>query len=115
MRCRPLLMQLLIGMSIRRYLPATVTAGALRCLVNGYSPAPRPPPRMKPRTFSIADPPGGVAVTLFCIAHGWVCAKENSPVGWDDGGWGDEKRSACCSGGCSRAAAGPSLSRLLQG
>ena len=48
--CRPLLMQLLMGMSMRRYLPATGTAGLLRSLVSGYRPAPRPPPRMKPRT-----------------------------------------------------------------
>src|SRR5262249_34784472 len=49
-RFRPLLMQLLIGMSIRRYLPAIGTAGSLRLLVSGYSPAPRPPPRIRERT-----------------------------------------------------------------
>ena len=50
MRFRPLLMQLLIGMSMRRYLPATGTAGLLRSLVSGYSRVPRPPPRIRLRT-----------------------------------------------------------------
>ena len=35
MRCMPLLMQLLMGMSIRRYLPATGTAGLERSWVRG--------------------------------------------------------------------------------
>src|SRR4051812_28493839 len=56
MRGRPLLMQLLIGMSISRYLPATGTAGALRCRVKGYRPAPRPPPRMKVMTSCMVFP-----------------------------------------------------------
>src|ERR1700722_12480810 len=47
-------MQLLIGMSISRYLPATGTAGLLRCNVKGYSRVPRPPPRIKLRTSNIA-------------------------------------------------------------
>src|SRR6516165_6081105 len=50
-RFSPLLMQLLIGMSIRRYLPATGTAGLLRSWVGGYSRVPRPPPRMRLRTL----------------------------------------------------------------
>src|SRR5438046_9755979 len=54
MRFRPLLRQLLIGMSIRRYLPAMGTAGALRCLVSGYRRVPRPPPRIKLRTSCMA-------------------------------------------------------------
>src|SRR5262245_35714866 len=48
------LRQLLIGMSISRYLPPMGTAGLLRCSVSGASREPRPPPRMIPRTSSIA-------------------------------------------------------------
>src|SRR5438067_1235739 len=64
MRFRPLFRQLLIGISIRRYLPATGTAGSLRCLVSGKKRAPRPPPRIRLRTRcieSLADqgPDGG--------------------------------------------------------
>src|SRR5438067_264626 len=51
MRLRPLLMQLLIGISMSRYFPATGTAGLLRSLVRGKSRVPRPPPRMRLRTF----------------------------------------------------------------
>src|SRR5919201_1487752 len=58
MRRRPLLMQLLIGMSISRYLPAIGTAGLLRYWVRGYSRLPRPPPRINVRTSSMADPFG---------------------------------------------------------
>ncbi len=47
------LMQLLMGMSIRRYLPAMGTAGLERSLVSGYSREPRPPPMMTPRTSFI--------------------------------------------------------------
>src|SRR5438128_1831291 len=47
MRLQPLLMQLLMGMSIRRYLPAIGTAGLLRSMVKGKSREPRPPPRMR--------------------------------------------------------------------
>src|ERR1043165_2995281 len=54
MRWSPELMQLLIGMSMSRYLPATGTAGLLRRAVNGYSRVPRPPPRMRLRTFCMA-------------------------------------------------------------
>src|SRR5450759_4888578 len=38
------LIQLLMGMSIRRYLPAIGTAGLERSLVSGYSRLPFPPP-----------------------------------------------------------------------
>src|SRR5205823_4409563 len=51
MRLRSLLMQLEIGMSIRRYLPATGTAGLERCLVSGWRRVPRPPPRIRLRTL----------------------------------------------------------------
>src|SRR5690348_11367042 len=39
-------MQLLIGMSMRRYLAPRGTAGLARSLVNGYSRVPAPPPKM---------------------------------------------------------------------
>src|SRR5438132_5540642 len=47
MRFKSLLMQLLMGISIRRYLPAMGTAGLLRSCVSGKSRVPRPPPRMR--------------------------------------------------------------------
>src|SRR5438876_551422 len=47
MRLKVLLMQLLMGMSMRRYLPAIGTAGLLRSMVSGYNRVPRPPPRIK--------------------------------------------------------------------
>ena len=40
------LMQLLIGMSISRYLAANGTAGLARIFVSGKSRVPRPPPRI---------------------------------------------------------------------
>lgn len=49
----PELMQLLTGISISRYLPATGTAGFARVLVRGYSREPCPPPRMIASTFFI--------------------------------------------------------------
>ena len=42
--------QLLIGMSIRRYLPPIGTAGFDRCCVSGKRRVPWPPPRMIART-----------------------------------------------------------------
>ncbi len=42
----PLLMQLLMGTSIRRYAPPMGTAGLALCLVRGYSLLPAPPPRI---------------------------------------------------------------------
>jgi hypothetical protein len=50
MLCSSLLMQLEMGMSMSRYLPATGTAGLDRDLVSGNSRVPRPPPRMRART-----------------------------------------------------------------
>src|SRR6266542_2191443 len=50
MRLQSLLMQLLIGMSIRRYLPPIGTAGLERSMVRGYSRVPRPPPRIRLKT-----------------------------------------------------------------
>src|SRR5438552_238577 len=55
MRRSPELMQLLIGISTRRYFPASGTAGLLRSCVNGYSRAPRPPPKITAMTFSTAS------------------------------------------------------------
>src|SRR5437867_28549 len=46
-------MQLLMGMSMRRYFPAMGTAGFERNLVNGCRRDPRPPPIMTPRTSFI--------------------------------------------------------------
>src|SRR4051794_23341297 len=54
MLCSPLLMQLEIGMSISRYLPATGTAGLERAFVSGYSRVPRPPPRIRDNTERMA-------------------------------------------------------------
>src|SRR5215217_446368 len=50
MRLIPLLMQLEMGTSISRYLPATGTAGLARSWVRGNSRAPWPPPRIRLRT-----------------------------------------------------------------
>jgi hypothetical protein len=46
MRLILLLMQLLMGMSTNRYLPAMGTAGLLRVAVSGYSLVPAPPPNI---------------------------------------------------------------------
>ncbi len=54
MRRRFELRQLLIGMSIRRYLPAIGTAGFDRWRVSGKSRVPRPPPRMTARQSFMA-------------------------------------------------------------
>ena len=51
---RPAFRQLLIGMSIRRYLPPIGTAGFDRFRVSGNRRVPRPPPRMIASTSSIA-------------------------------------------------------------
>src|SRR5579871_5464506 len=51
-----LLMQLLIGRSISRYLPAIGTAGLLRSCVRGYRRVPRPPPRIRLKTLCIGSP-----------------------------------------------------------
>src|SRR5579883_3497789 len=45
------LMQLLIGMSTRRYFPASGTAGLQRSMVRGARRVPRPPPMITARTF----------------------------------------------------------------
>src|SRR6056297_85127 len=50
-------MQLLIGMSIKRYLPASGTAGFERILVNGNKRVPRPPPRINAIAFRITAVP----------------------------------------------------------
>src|SRR4029450_4609506 len=44
------LMQLLIGMSIKRYFAPRGTAGFARSFVKGYSGAPAPPPKMITKT-----------------------------------------------------------------
>ena len=46
------LMQLLMGMSTSRYLPAIGTAGFARSFVNGKSRRPSPPPMITPNTFA---------------------------------------------------------------
>ena len=53
MRRRSACRQLLIGTSIRRYLPPIGTAGFERCCVSGKSRAPWPPPRMSARVSRI--------------------------------------------------------------
>ena len=45
------LMQLLMGISTSRYLPAIGTAGFERSFVNGKSRRPSPPPMITPKTF----------------------------------------------------------------
>src|SRR5947208_526189 len=52
-------MQLEIGMSMSRYLPATGTAGLDRDRVSGNSREPRPPPRMRARTERMGVEPRG--------------------------------------------------------
>ena len=49
-RLSPACRQLLIGMSISRYLPPIGTAGFDRMWVSGKSRVPRPPPRMSVST-----------------------------------------------------------------
>jgi len=44
-------MQLLIGISINRYLPASGTAGLALIFVNGYKRDPFPPPRIMASTL----------------------------------------------------------------
>src|SRR6266403_1106842 len=51
-RRRSELRQLLIGMSTRRYLPASGTAGLARSFVKGNSRVPAPPPMMIARVSS---------------------------------------------------------------
>jgi hypothetical protein len=46
MRLILLLMQLLMGISTKRYLPAMGTAGLLRVAVKGYNLLPAPPPKI---------------------------------------------------------------------
>src|SRR5262245_24541167 len=58
MRRRSELMQLLIGMSISRYLAPIGTAGLLRASVSGNSRVPRPPPRMTAMTWFMMPLPG---------------------------------------------------------
>jgi len=50
---RALLRQLLIGMSTKRYLPASGTAGLARSLVKGNSRVLAPPPMMMARLSSV--------------------------------------------------------------
>src|SRR6266567_2635535 len=53
MRRKPELMQLEIGMSTSRYLPASGTAGLARSLVSGKSRVPWPPPMITERTLLV--------------------------------------------------------------
>src|SRR3989442_2175582 len=53
MRRKPELMQLEMGMSTSRYLPARGTAGLARSLVSGNSRLPCPPPMMTESTLLV--------------------------------------------------------------
>src|SRR5688572_3595325 len=67
----PLLMQLEMGMSMSRYLPATGTAGLDRDRVRGKSREPRPPPRMRARTERMGfEPRGGPGTWGPCEQRG---------------------------------------------
>ena len=55
-------MQLEIGMSTRRYLPASGTAGLLRSRVNGNSRRPCPPPMMTDRILLVLTD-----MRVFCV------------------------------------------------
>src|SRR6185503_8234714 len=74
-RFRPAWRQLLIGMSISRYLPPIGTAGFDLICVNGNSLAPRPPPRIRVRTSFIAEillcasPGRGFTHKSFLLGH----------------------------------------------
>src|SRR5574340_285553 len=57
------LMQLLRGMSIKRYLPAMGTAGFERTVVKGKRRVPRPPPRITASTSFV-----GVMLNLLRLA-----------------------------------------------
>src|SRR3954466_8293753 len=59
MRSMPPCRLLLIGMSIRRNLPPTGTAGFARSRVRGHNRLPCPPPRMAVTTFSTTPPSKG--------------------------------------------------------
>src|ERR1043166_6874373 len=56
------LMQLLIGISTRRYFPPSGTAGFARSLVRGKRRVPAPPPIMIDNVFSVV--PGGRACVI---------------------------------------------------
>src|SRR3954464_2184521 len=53
MRFKLELMQFEMGMSTRRYLPASGTAGLARSLVKGKSRVPAPPPMITDRTLLV--------------------------------------------------------------
>ena len=57
-------MQFEIGISIRRYMPPSGTAGFERMLVNGYSRDPRPPPKTSAMVLRIMA--GSLNVTVGC-------------------------------------------------
>ncbi len=58
-------MQLLIGISINRYLPANGTAGLALILVRGYKRDPFPPPRMIAKTRFMKPLDTGFAVQTY--------------------------------------------------
>src|ERR1041384_1605597 len=66
-------MQLLMGMSMRRYFPAIGTAGFERILVNGCRRDPRPPPIMTPRTSFI----DGIAAPLPSLRGVFATTKQS--------------------------------------
>ena len=59
--------QLLMGMSMRRYLPPIGTAGFERCSVSGNSRVPWPPPRMRASTSRMRSVYGDFACRRTCI------------------------------------------------
>src|SRR6266550_8727488 len=58
------LMQFEMGMSTRRYLPPTGTAGFERCCVNGKRREPAPPPRITASRLCFA---AGIYVSPVCL------------------------------------------------
>src|SRR5688572_25878450 len=77
---KPLLMQFDSGMSIRRYLPASGTAGLLRYLVSGYRRVPRPPPSTREMTFCILNSQWRFAGRRHVVAGSEAAAKWESPT-----------------------------------
>ena len=93
MRLRPELMQLEIGMSIRRYLPPSGTAGLARIPVRGERRDPAPPPMMIVVTL-LTEASGGIAVfssQRFGIRGACACYFESVGGGRvGSHGWGIE-------------------------
>ena len=69
MRSMSELMQFETGMSIKRYLPPSGTAGLALCLVSGCSRLPAPPPSISASTFfaAIRVPPEEMPPAACCV------------------------------------------------